>query len=245
MRPDAALWAVVPAAGIGARIGGDRPKQYLALAGQPVLQHSLNTLLALPNLRAVAVAIAAGDEAWPGLPAALDSRVRLAPGGAERSDSVLSGLDCLASEAAAHDWVLVHDAARPCLPTADLERLVDSLAEDDVGGILALPVADTVKRADDAGRIIETVDRSGLWLAQTPQLFRYGMLAAALRAAKAAGHAVTDEASAIERAGFQPRLVPGSPRNIKVTRPADLALAENYLQADLVAAVSGFSGESE
>ena len=230
MRPEPALWAVVPAAGIGARMGGDRPKQYFSLCGRSVLQHSLDALLALPALRAVAVAIAVGDDAWLQQPAASDPRVRMAPGGAERSESVLSGLETLAVEAAANDWVLVHDAARPCLPAADLQRLIDSLFEDPVGGILALPVADTVKRANDAGQVVETVDRAGLWLAQTPQMFRHGVLKDALHSARAAGRAVTDEASAIEWAGLQPRVVSGSPYNIKVTRPGDLALAEIYLQ---------------
>jgi 2-C-methyl-D-erythritol 4-phosphate cytidylyltransferase len=210
-------------------MGGDRPKQYLSLGGVPVLQRSLDALLAWGDLRAVVVALSAADTLWPTLPACSDSRVIAAEGGARRSDSVLAGLRRLGDRAAADDWVLVHDAARPCLRRDDLLKLVAALADDPVGGLLAVPVAETVKRADSRDRVVETVSRAGLWLAQTPQLFRYGMLCEALESASRAGVEITDEAAAIERMGHRPRLVPGSPGNIKITRPDDLPLAGQYL----------------
>ena len=232
MTAEARVWAVVPAAGSGSRMGDDCPKQYLDLDGTPVLQRSLDALLALPALEAVAVAIAADDPRWASLPAASYPRVLVTTGGAERSDSVLSGLEALADRAAHSDWVLVHDAARPCVARVDLERLLDTLREDPVGGLLALPVSETVKRADDEQRVAETVARDGLWLAQTPQMFRYGMLRAALILCRDSGHSVTDEASAMEQAGHRPRLVPGNPGNIKITYPGDLALAARHLHPE-------------
>jgi 2-C-methyl-D-erythritol 4-phosphate cytidylyltransferase len=222
-------WAVVPAAGSGARMGGDMPKQNLNLAGVPVLQRSLDALLAWEELEGVVVALAPGDARWPALSAAQNPRVMITEGGAERSDSVLSGLRRLADRVAEDDWVMVHDAARPCLRLEDLRRLVDSLAADPVGGLLAVPVVETVKRADSQARILETVPREALWLAQTPQLFRYGLLLEALETAQARGAAITDEASAVEETGARPRLIPGDPGNIKITRPEDLPLAERFL----------------
>ncbi len=222
-------WGVVPAAGSGARMGADCPKQYLELKGSAILQHTLDALLGLPLLQAVMVALAQDDTRWAGLAAARDERVKTTRGGAERADSVLACLRALESQADPEDWVLVHDAARPCVSQAELEKLVDSLKNDPVGGLLALPVSETVKRADAGQRVADTVDRRSLWLAQTPQMFRYGMLRAALESAAERGLAVTDEASALEQAGHAPRLVAGSASNIKVTRPADLPMAERYL----------------
>lgn len=213
-------------------MGGDQPKQYLDLDGTPVLQRSLDALLALPAMAAVAVAIAADDERWSALPGAAYPRVLVTTGGAERSDSVLAGLEALADRAAAQDWVLVHDAARPCLGADDLMRLVQALEGDEVGGLLATPVAETVKRAGSGDRIVETVPREALWLAQTPQMFRYGLLREALVTAQREGRSVTDEASAVEQAGYQPRLVPGSATNIKITHPGDLALAARHLHSE-------------
>lgn len=219
------FWGVVPAAGSGSRMGGDCPKQYLELGGTPVLQRTLEALLALAQLETVMVALAPGDARWQALPAASYPRVEVTTGGSERADSVLACLRALESRAASGDWVLVHDAARPCLSRADLQRLVEALAEDGVGGLLAVPVSETVKRCDSDGRVLETVERDGLWLAQTPQMFRFGLLKSALESALADGHAVTDESSAMERAGHRPRLVAGEPGNIKITRPGDLRLA--------------------
>ncbi len=224
-------WAMVPAAGAGKRMGSAVPKQYLSLAGRPVIAHTLASLLDHPRIDGVAVAIGAGDEWWPTVAAELNAAkpLRVVTGGAERCHSVLNGLEALSEPAQPEDWVLVHDAARPCLTAGDLDRLIDTLADDPVGGLLAIPVRDTLKQADDAGRVAATVDRSRLWHALTPQMFRLGMLHEALRAALARGLLVTDEAAAMEAAGFAPRLVEGRADNLKITRPEDLALAEFYL----------------
>jgi 2-C-methyl-D-erythritol 4-phosphate cytidylyltransferase len=232
MNADGAVrsWAVVPAAGSGARMGSGTPKQYLSLAGQPILQHTLAAMLGWNFLDGIVVALAEGDQRWPLLDAAADARVTAVAGGAERADSVLAGLRNLASRAAPNDWVLVHDAARPCVSAASIAALRETLAEDPVGGLLALPVSETVKRGDAESRVLETVDRSGLWLAQTPQMFRFGLLHDALVAALAGGGSITDEAAAVELAGHRPRLVAGEPGNIKITHPRDLALAEALLK---------------
>ena len=226
-----AFWAVVPAAGTGSRMGAATPKQYLALAGQAVLQRSIDALLAFESMSAVVVALADGDPFWDALPAARDARVITTLGGAERGDSVLAGLDSLAGRAQADDWVLVHDAARPCLASEDLQRLVETVCEDPVGGLLAIPVVETVKRSDAGQRVAETVPRGDLWLAQTPQMFRYGLLRAALAGAVAQSVTVTDEASALEWAGHRPCLVPGRASNIKITLPGDLRLAEHFIDS--------------
>jgi 2-C-methyl-D-erythritol 4-phosphate cytidylyltransferase len=226
---EAALWAVVPAAGSGRRMGAEVPKQYLPLRGRSVLDHALAALLDHPALRRVVVAVAADDDRWRGGEHADDPRVRWVTGGAERCHSVLNALAALAAEAATDDWVLVHDAARPCLGHDDLHRLVDALRDHPVGGLLGAPVRDTMKRCAADGAVLATVDRAGLWHAHTPQMFRFGLLRSALQAALAAGELVTDEAAAVERAGLVPRMVEGSFGNIKVTRPQDLPLAELFL----------------
>ncbi|HHJ12883.1 MAG TPA: 2-C-methyl-D-erythritol 4-phosphate cytidylyltransferase [Gammaproteobacteria bacterium] len=228
-------WALVPAAGLGRRMGGGPPKQWLELGGRSVLAHSLEALGALPGLAGLVLVTAPAPEPDPRVERLLQ-RFCACPawrvdGGSERCHSVLNGLDALAGRAQAQDWVLVHDAARPCLRSEDLERLVLELAGDAVGGLLAVPVRDTMKRAGEDGRVRETVPRERLWHAQTPQMFRFEVLHRALRAALAEGFEVTDEASAVEHAGLAPRLVEGHADNIKITRPEDLALAERYLQA--------------
>lgn len=229
MSDGAAFWAVVPAAGSGLRMGAEVPKQYLLLRGRRVLDHALAALLDHPAIRGAVVAVAADDTRWRSCDHARDPRVRWVTGGAERCHSVLNALGELAGEAAAQDWVMVHDAARPCLTREDLDRLVERLREHPVGGLLGVPVRDTMKRCADDGSVVATVDRAGLWHAYTPQMFRLGLLRAALEAALAAGELVTDEAAAVERIGLAPRLVEGSFGNIKVTRPQDLALAEFFL----------------
>ncbi|HEY5638311.1 MAG TPA: 2-C-methyl-D-erythritol 4-phosphate cytidylyltransferase [Burkholderiales bacterium] len=224
-------FALIPAAGSGARMAGAAPKQYLTLAGRPMLWHTLHALGAAP-IETVFVVLAKGDELfatqdWSGLGARIEP---LYCGGETRRDSVFNGLVAAMAAVDADDWVLVHDAARPCLPRADLERLIAACSDDEVGGLLALPVGDTVKRAagEASGqpRVVATVDRASLWLAQTPQMFRAGLLAQALRDAKGP---VTDEASAIEQLGLAPRLVEGSRENLKVTWQGDVALAEAIL----------------
>lgn len=217
------FWAVIPAAGVGARMRADRPKQYLDLCGRSLLERTLDCFLDHPRLRGLAVSLAAEDPWWPTLACARDARILRAPGGRERADSVLAGLLLLGEQGATDgDWVLVHDAARPNLRRDDLDRLLAELARDPVGGLLGVPARDTLKRVGRDGRVSETVDRSQVWLAYTPQMFRLGALRDALSAGLAAGAAITDEASAMEWAGHAPRLVEGRVDNIKVTTPEDL-----------------------
>jgi len=223
-------WAVVPAAGVGRRMGGDIPKQYLSLNGRPVIEHTLETLLACPRLDGVYVAVSPGDGWWPELSVADNQRVVRVDGGAERCHSVLNVLQFMQSTSVAEDWVLVHDAARPCLRHEDLNALIDQLKDHPVGGMLGVPVRDTMKRTMEGNSVSETVARDGLWHAYTPQMFRLGILRQALEQAQAQGLAVTDDASAIELAGMIPLMVEGHDDNIKITRPDDLVLAEFYLQ---------------
>ncbi len=223
-------WAVVPAAGYGSRMASAVPKQYLSINGETLLSHSVKRLLSNAQIEQVVVAVARDDERWHELAILSDLRVTVVIGGAERADSVLAGLRAL-KRAAASDWVLVHDAARPCVRASDIGKMMRALAGDPVGGIMAVPVADTIKRADAEGQIEQTVDRSKLWAAQTPQMFRVGMLREALQGAIDQGRAVTDEASAIEQAGYTPKLYAGSSRNIKITHPEDLELAAMILES--------------
>ena len=206
----------------------EQPKQYLPLLGQPLIRHTLAALCASPVIDRVYVVLSVGDQEWDRHDWSPfgDRLVPLFCGGASRADSVLNGLRAIADEAYESDWVLVHDAARPCLAPWHIETLVRELSSDEVGGILAVPVADTLKREDSTHRIADTVPREGLWQAQTPQMFRYVMLKRALESARN----VTDEASAIEALGLRPRLVRGDPTNLKVTYPLDLHLAEWILQ---------------
>lgn len=222
------IWAVVPAGGRGARMGSELPKQYLQLAGKTILEHTLARLLGEPRIAGVVVPMAAGDDLGQTIVAAHAPRVRTAAGGAERCHSVLNGIEALA--AADNDWVLVHDAAR-CLTLPEQVRdLIDRCRGDAVGGLLALPLPDTLK-AEVAGRVAQTLDRSGKWLAQTPQMFRFGALERAIARAQAQGQQITDEASAMEACGLAPLLVTGSAQNFKVTYPADFSLAQAVLQS--------------
>ncbi|RPE77158.1 2-C-methyl-D-erythritol 4-phosphate cytidylyltransferase [Vulcaniibacterium tengchongense] len=223
------IWAVVPAAGRGTRFGGEVPKQYLPAAGRPLIAHALEALLAHPRVAGAMVALAADDCLWPGWAELRGKPVLRCVGGGERADSVLAALEALPESAGADALVLVHDAARPNLHAADLERLIAAAEAHADGAILAAPVRDTLKRAGEDARIAATEPRERLWRAFTPQAFRRGALTAALRAAREAGVAVTDEAMAMERAGARPRLVEGREDNLKVTTPADLALAEHLL----------------
>ena len=223
-----ALWCVVPAAGNSTRLEGQVAKQYRTLAGRPVIEHSLAALLGHPSVRQVVVAVSAADTVFSTLACAKDPRVMAVTGGRERCHSVLAGLR--ASGAGVEDWVLVHDAARPCLQAAELEALLAACEQDAVGGLLALPLADTLKREAAAGRVGETLPREGLWRALTPQMFRRGVLESALVAAIEAGRSPGDEAAAVEAAGLAPRLVQGSPLNLKITYAEDLDFAEAVLQ---------------
>lgn len=230
-----AYFALIPAAGSGVRLGASSPKQYVPIAGEPMLRHAIRSV-AVPPVESVFVVLSPDDKAfaqhdW----GEFSGRVEpLYCGGATRRESVLNGLVAAMDAVNADDWVLVHDAARPCLPRADLDRLVAEVSGDDVGGLLAIPVPETVKKVNDAGerdgclRVAGTEDRSRLWLAQTPQMFRAGLLVEALRDARGI---VTDEASAVECLGLQPRIVAGSRRNLKVTFPEDIAIAASMLEA--------------
>lgn len=223
------FWAVVPAAGVGKRMNADRPKQYLELAGKTVIEHTLLRLLSAEVFTAVAVAISEEDPYWPDLDVSVHKKIITAAGGKERADSVLSALKAIRTVASDDDWVLVHDAARPCITTIDIHHLIDSLKTDEIGGILALSSHDTLKSVQGDNIIVGTLDRSHIWRALTPQMFRYGLLKNALEVAEG-NTAITDEASALELQGMQPKIVEGRPDNIKITRPEDLALAQFYME---------------
>ncbi len=222
------IWAVVPAAGVGKRMQADRPKQYLLLAGKAVLEQTITRLLQADVFSAIAVAVSREDPYWPELACSSHEKIVTAAGGKERADSVLSALRSLRDKASDDDWVLVHDAARPCLTSSDVHKLIETLKKDDVGGILALSSHDTLKKSQGS-HVSETIDRSIIWRALTPQMFRYGMLKQALEQAEG-NPAITDEASALEMQGLQPKIVEGRSDNIKITRPEDLALAQFYME---------------
>ncbi|HTA66563.1 MAG TPA: 2-C-methyl-D-erythritol 4-phosphate cytidylyltransferase [Xanthomonadaceae bacterium] len=222
-------WAVVPAAGSGARFGGELPKQYRRLAGEPVIVRTLSRLLAHPSIEGAMVALAVDDIHWSHLVPRFGKPVLTCIGGADRAASVLAALCALPVEVADEALVLVHDAARPCVRIVDLDRLIASALDDAVGALLAAPVRDTLKRADADGRVDATASRERLWRALTPQAFRRGALTRALESAQTDGVAVTDEAMAMERIGLRPLLVEGSEDNIKLTVAEDLALAEHIL----------------
>ncbi len=226
------IYALIPAAGSGSRMGAEIPKQYQLLAGRPLICHAVDVLCTHARVAQMFVVLAQDDARFRQIDG-LANKARLSPlycGGATRSASVLNGLIAMADVVESDDWVMVHDAARPCLTGALIDRLIDALAGETVGGLLAVPVADTLKRADANNRITATVPRENLWQAQTPQMFRYRLLLEALRKAPLAS--VTDEASAIEHMGLHPRLVMGSPSNLKVTWPEDIHLAETRLKSD-------------
>jgi len=229
MKKGQAFWAVVPAAGVGRRMGGDTPKQYLMLCGKTVLDHTLGHFVSNPGIRGVYVSLSQHDTWWSGSRYADHPGVVRVDGGDERAQSVLNALRALDKVANSDDWVLVHDAARPCLRQRDLNLLMDRLSEHPVGGILGTPLHDTVKRVDTSGCVVETLPREEVWRAFTPQMFHLVALRLALESALDAGVLVTDEAAAMERMGRAPELVEGHADNIKITRPEDLELAAFYL----------------
>jgi 2-C-methyl-D-erythritol 4-phosphate cytidylyltransferase len=225
-------WVIVPAAGSSRRMAGSGPpKQYLPLAGRTVIEWALAPFLERPDCERIIVVLAQQDRHWSEQPLARHPKISTAIGGAERVDSVRAGLRALVSLANEDDWVLVHDAARPCLRAADLSRLIDELTDHSVGGLLGAPVVDTLKRSDANDLVQATVARESLWRALTPQMFRYGVLDRALRAIDDSGSAPTDEAQAVEALGLQPRLVRGDPDNIKITLPEDLERAARLLKS--------------
>ncbi|MBL4671735.1 MAG: 2-C-methyl-D-erythritol 4-phosphate cytidylyltransferase [Arenicella sp.] len=244
------FWVVMPAAGSGSRMQESVPKQYLLINGSTIIEHTIKVFLDNHEIQKIMIPLAENDQRFSQLKIAKEQRVATTIGGSSRAHSVLNGLTALSTEGAfsvaedshplvkdSHplvkdsDWVLVHDAARPCLSSASLKHLIDSLRDDEVGGILAVQVKDTLKRVSKTQTIMATVDRSDIWQAQTPQMFRYGLLKAALTSAIEQHVDITDEASALERLGYQPKLVAGDARNLKVTTPEDLALAEFSLNA--------------
>ncbi|MFZ5555979.1 MAG: 2-C-methyl-D-erythritol 4-phosphate cytidylyltransferase [Pseudomonadota bacterium] len=222
--------ALIPAAGAGIRMGEAVPKQYRLLLGRPMVAHAVRALWECPLVRCVYVVLAPGDRSWAAFDWSGygDRLATLRCGGATRAESVANGLAAIAADVVDDTWVLVHDAARPCLRPSQVERLIHEIGDDDVGGLLAVPVADTLKRADEDGRVLRTEPRDGLWQAQTPQMFRFGVLQRALRDGAASG--ITDEARAVELLGLRPKLVGGDVANFKVTFPHDLPLAERILR---------------
>ncbi|WGY46030.1 MULTISPECIES: 2-C-methyl-D-erythritol 4-phosphate cytidylyltransferase [unclassified Vibrio] len=224
------ITAIVPAAGVGSRMQADRPKQYLTLHGHTVLEHTVEKLLSHPAIGQVVIAVSPGDPYFAELSLAAHPRVVRVDGGSERADSVLSALNYLCQQQLSNQWVMVHDAARPCVQHADISRLIEAAQEHPVGAILAAPVRDTMKRGDGSGNIDHTVERVALWHALTPQMFRIRPLRDALAQALQQQIAITDEASAFEWLGDKPGLVASRADNIKITQPEDLALADFYLR---------------
>lgn len=229
MSKEAKIWAVIPAAGAGSRFGADHAKQYASINNVTVLEHSAATLLQQKILQKIVIALHADDTKGARLPLLQHKKINFVCGGAERTDSVLQALLYLREYAEKDDWVLVHDAARPCLSASDVQKLIDTLRDDPVGGILAVPATDTLKKID-GNDINTTIDRAVIWQAQTPQMFRFGLLLECLQQAEQKKQPVTDEASAIEACGYTAKVVLGSRSNIKITYRDDLALAAFYLR---------------
>lgn len=230
------FWAVVPAAGVGKRMRADRPKQYLPLLDKTVIEYSLDRLLDLERVQGAVVALDAEDSWWPELAYRHAKPVLTVEGGSERCDSVINALYRLRQQLRASSdeiWVLVHDAARPCVRADDLDKLIDAASHDDDGGLLGLPVRDTMKRQLQNGRVQTTVDRTGLWHALTPQMFKLDVLINVLEDSFNKKLHVTDDASAMELAGYHPLLVEAHEDNIKITRPFDLGLASLYLREQI------------
>lgn len=224
------FWAVIPAAGTGVRMGSSIPKQYLSLAGRAVIEHVLDVFIAEPRIGGISVAVADSDPYWSRFAKSYSKPVLTVKGGEERAHSVRNALASLSSELQPEDWVLVHDAVRACLHGSDLRKLMSTLEQDPVGGILASPMVDTLKQVDELGYITGTPSRSGVWRALTPQMFRYGLLCSAMDSAIDSGDLPTDEASAVERVRpGEVRAVEGRSDNMKITRPDDIAVAESIL----------------
>ena len=228
------IWAVLPAAGIGRRMGSTIPKQYLSIDGDPLLLHALRRLSGVSEIKKIVVVIHPEDSHWAELHESIDeefkSRIIAVTGGDERYQSVLNGIAALTDLADKDDWVLVHDAVRPCVHTSDIENLIQKASLHPIGGLLGYPVENTLKRIDKERGVIETVDRDSYWNAFTPQMFRFIQLKESIESVVASGEKVTDEAEAIELAGFKPIMVAGSKDNIKITHETDLVLASQILK---------------
>lgn len=224
------FWAVVPAAGVGRRMGAEQPKQYLRILNQTILEHSLRPFCDHALVKGIAVVLAEDDPHWQALAVSGHDKITTAPGGRERCHSVLNGLERVSALAHDDDWILVHDAARPCLAVKDIDQLIAEVKDHPVGGILAVPVSDTVKKAGQNHEIQVTINRDNLWRALTPQMFRLGPLKKCIASAIDEDRMVTDEAQAMENSGYSPRIVQAGSHNIKVSRAEDIALAEFYLR---------------
>lgn len=229
-------WAVIPAAGIGQRMGQSIPKQYLSLHNKPIIQYSLETLVTHPLVHHAVVALHENDTYWQRLDLPFQDKITTVVGGDERSDSVFNALNEISANACDEDWVLVHDAVRPCLHRSDLDRLINSLRDHPVGGLLGAQLVDTMKKTNAQGDIISTLSRDSLWRAFTPQLFRFNKLMRALQTASRNQQHITDEAVAIELIGESPRMIAGREDNIKITRPEDLSLAASLLSRTVISA---------
>lgn len=227
MSKNAKYWVIIPAAGSGSRMQSSVPKQYLSVLGKTILEHTLSVFTESDFIQQVMVCLPENDTVFDSLNLLDSNKVTTTPGGDSRARSVFNGLQAINADA--NDWVLVHDAARPCFTQKLLGTLIEELADDEIGGIMAMPAKDTLKLSDPDNRINTTVDRSTIWQAQTPQMFRYHLLSEALSLALKQSVEITDEASAIEWAGYQPKLVVGEASNLKVTTPDDLALVEFLL----------------
>ena len=222
------IWAVIPAAGVGKRYSSDIPKQYLPLSGTPVLLHSINKLVKLDEIEEILVALNPEDTFWKKLNFS-HPKVKAIHGGLQRCNSVNSALEELSGRAKKGDWVLVHDAVRPCISDSDLKKITSIVNDEEVGGLLAFPILDTIKEVGENLEVQKTIPRENLWSAMTPQIFRYEVLKQALDAAIMAGESVTDEASAIEAIGLTPRIIQGEKTNIKITHPSDMVLADSII----------------
>lgn len=223
-------WAIIPAAGTGVRMGANIPKQYLQLHGKSILEHTIDVVSAHPAIEKVIVVLHAEDHYWQQCHHVHSSKMITVIGGSTRAHSVMLGLECIQNLTQAHDWVLVHDAVRPCLTPQQLGDFIRALHKHTVGGLLGLPMADTLKCVDDTGHVTGTLKRDHLWCAQTPQMFRFELLYLALSQALLANRPVTDEASAIEMMDLSPQVIMGDSRNIKITFPSDLELAKLLIE---------------
>lgn len=241
VQKDFAIWSIVPAAGLGLRMESDLPKQYLSINNKTILEHTLTRLLSVESITAVMVVLDENDQYFKTLPCANNPRVMTAVGGKERSDSVLSALIALEQKVSVNDRVLVHDAARCCILPSRVDDLIKTLKDDKVGGLLGVPVSDTLKQIDRHKKSIQTLDRSIVWAAQTPQLFPYNLLRQSLEKSLADKQVITDEASAIEYNGFKPQMVMGHYDNIKITHPNDIPIASAIMNYQRISIKEAFS----
>lgn len=228
------IWAVVPAAGLGRRMGGELPKQYLPLGGKTVIEHSLECLLGIEEIDGLVVVLHKHDDRFASLPVSNHQKVITVVGGQERSDSVLAALNRLQKKVKLSDWVLVHDAVRCCVSGNKIKKLIQFLEHHEVGGILGVPANDSPKQINSEQQILSSLDQQTVWLAQTPQMFRFGLLREALQQAQRHQREVVDEAAALEFLGYLPNIVMGEYSNIKITHPEDLAIAEIIMKRQLV-----------